>query len=122
MNEVDLEFRKKEFSGEISKKVHIYVLKLEKDKWWIGISKNVRSQVRKMKKGKGNKWIQENALISVEEILAEGNIADITLDYMKKYGWEKVRGTKYYDGIFEKYIPRKILDYIYEQKQEDGIK
>ncbi|MFX1366942.1 MAG: hypothetical protein ACFFCE_19860 [Promethearchaeota archaeon] len=94
----------------------IYVLKLENNKWWIGKSKYFLKQIESIKKGKTNKWIRENPVVSVKELIEDGDIVRITLDYMEEYGWENVQGSCWYDGQLDKYIPNKIKRYISEQK------
>ena len=94
-----------------------YVLKLENNKWWIGKSRVIFSKMEKLKRDKGNKWLTDNPIISIEKLLFGRNTALLTLEYMKKYGWENVRGSSYYDNQVEMYIPIKILNYVSEQKK-----
>ncbi|KKK88604.1 hypothetical protein LCGC14_2741480, partial [marine sediment metagenome] len=44
------------------------------------------------KKGIGPFWTKRNRIVSVEKLFDGGNLKSITLKYMKKYGWENVRG------------------------------
>ncbi len=71
----------------------IYILKLENNKWYIGKTRSLEYRLEKHKKGQASSWTQRNRVIAVEEIIENGNEKEITLDYMRKYGWENVRRT-----------------------------
>ncbi len=94
-----------------------YVLKLENNKWWIGKTKLILSKIEDCKRGKVNKWIKENPVISIKKIFNDNDTASITLEYMKKYGWENVQGVSWYENQLDKYIPVKIMNYVNEQKE-----
>jgi len=64
---------------------HIYVLKLNHNKWWVGKSKNPSTRILAHKDGMGSSWTRDNKVISAAEILEEGDLTEITLNYMKKY-------------------------------------
>jgi predicted GIY-YIG superfamily endonuclease len=76
----------------------IYILLLEKDKWYVGYTD--RQDGERFKEhfdGNGSKWTQLYKPIQVME-WREGTLADenkVTLEYMNKYGWWNVRGGKY---------------------------
>ena len=76
----------------------IYILLLEKDKWYIGYTD--RKDGERFKEhfaGQGSKWTQKYKPIEVIE-WREGSEEDeniITLEYMQMYGWWNVRGGKY---------------------------
>jgi len=103
---------------------YIYVLKLKNNKWWVGKSKNPSTRIAAHKDGMGSSWTRDNKVIATEEILEEGDLTEITLNYMKKYGWENVQGSSWYENQLDKYIPVKILNYVNVQKKlkpNDGI-
>jgi len=93
-----------------------YVLKLENNKWWIGKTKLILSKIEDCKRGKVNKWIKKNPILSIKELFNHNDTASITLEYMKKYGWENVQGSSWYENQPNKYIPVKIMNYVNEQK------
>ena len=102
-----------------------YVLKLENNKWWIGRTKLILKTIEDFKRGKGNKWIINNPIISIEKLVFHTDPASLTLEYMKKYGWENVQGSSWYENQLDKYIPVKIQNYVNEQKKlksQDGMK
>ena len=37
-------------------------------------------------------WVDIHKVIDVEETIEEGDLKEITLNYMRKNGWENVRG------------------------------
>ncbi len=81
----------------ISKKVKlksdsVIVFKLENNKWYVGKSENIQKFIRNIKTGNGPRWTQINKLNSVHKIIINGDLKEITLEYMKTYGWENVRG------------------------------
>ena len=57
----------------------------------VGKSSNVNIRVSNLKK-KGNYWIQMNKLIALEEVRENADLKEVTLEYMREYGWENVRG------------------------------
>ena len=95
----------------------VYVLKLKNNKWWVGKSKNPSTRIAAHKDGMGSSWTGDNKVIATEEILEEGDLTEITLSYMKKYGWENVQGSAWYENQLGKYIPSKILNYVDEQRK-----
>ena len=70
----------------------IFVLKLNNDKWYVGETSNLSQTLEKIQKGDGPFWTQRNRFVAVEKIYEIGDLKSITLDYMKKYGWQNVRG------------------------------
>ena len=57
---------------------------------------NIKRRLREHKNGLHTNsftpWTSINKVIALEEIIEDGDEKTITLDYMKKYGWENVRG------------------------------
>jgi len=76
----------------------IYVLLLEKDKWYIGYTdRKDGERFTEHFTGQGSKWTQLYKPVQVME-WREGTLADenkVTLEYMQKYGWWNVRGGSY---------------------------
>lgn len=75
---------------ENAKKI-VYVLKLEHGKWLIGNTKNLEWSLDLHKKG-SPPWLDLHKVVEVREVREEGDTKTITLDYMRRYGWENVRG------------------------------
>ena len=70
----------------------VYVLKLENNKWYVGKTSNLEKRLEEHEKGDRSPWTKLNKVINVEETIKHGDLKSITLDYMRKYGWENVRG------------------------------
>jgi len=85
------------------KEVWVYVLELTSQKYYVGFTSGKNSPDRRIEKhfsGKGSKWTKTNPPRIVKETLKanckeNGLILEMetTLKYMKKYGWENVRGS-----------------------------
>lgn len=113
-----LEFLNEEFLAKSFISKHLtYVLKLENDKWWIGKTNFILRTIEDFKRGKGSKWIIDNPLLSIEKLVFDIDPASLTLEYMKKYGWENVQGSSWYENQLNKYTPVKILNYVNEQRK-----
>ncbi|GAH86264.1 unnamed protein product, partial [marine sediment metagenome] len=95
----------------------IYVLRLGNNTWWVGKTKYFDKTIKRIRMGKGRRWIMTNGFKAVEETVENGDIIEKTLEYMKRYGWEKVRGTCWHDGL-QSYIPKKIKEYVSKQKHD----
>ncbi|NVM46426.1 MAG: topoisomerase DNA-binding C4 zinc finger domain-containing protein [Candidatus Lokiarchaeota archaeon] len=102
--------------GASRKRNPIFVLELENNKWWIGSSKNPSTTIATHREGKGNVWTRENKVIKVEEIIEDGDLTEVMIRYITKYGWKCVRGTNFNDS-YNTYIPKKIQMHI---KSQDG--
>ncbi|MFB3164705.1 GIY-YIG nuclease family protein [Neobacillus sp. 179-J 1A1 HS] len=79
----------------------LYILKLEYNKYYIGQSATPNERIEKQFKGKGSAWTKLHKPIEVISIKSIGimdykdaeNVEnEIVLQYMRKYGWENVRG------------------------------
>ena len=83
-------------------KIHIYVLKLENEKYYIGQTKNIDKRLKFHQKGKlGSDWTKlhspieiykakETPYTSVQDAIKLENRT--TIWCMKKFGWKNVRG------------------------------
>lgn len=74
----------------------VYILKLEDDCWYIGITHDLNKRLGQHWSGEGAKWTKLHKPISVERVIfpADGDTIenDTTKEYMEKYGKDKVRG------------------------------
>jgi len=71
-----------------------YVLSLQNGKYYIGITNDFTNRVNAHLNGNGSSWTKLHKPIEVIEQFVGGkdNEREKTLDYMRKYGWENVRG------------------------------
>jgi ssDNA-binding Zn-finger/Zn-ribbon topoisomerase 1/predicted GIY-YIG superfamily endonuclease len=99
-------------------KPYVYVLKLENNKWWVGRTSNLSKGIAIHEEGQGSSWTRENKVLSTEEVIEDGDLIKITLKYMKKYGWQNIRGTCFNDSYYV-YIPKELKLYI--KSQEGGL-
>lgn len=76
----------------------IYVLLLEKDKWYIGYTdRKDGERFTEHFTGLGSEWTKKYKPVQVME-WKKGDLKDedkVTLEYMQKYGWWNVRGGSY---------------------------
>lgn len=73
----------------------LYVLKLEDDCWYIGMSYCINVRFAQHWAEKGAKWTKLHKPMSVEQLIYPAKPEDeniVTKKYMEKYGFEKVRG------------------------------
>ena len=74
-----------------------YVLQLENEKWYCGISTNVHQRIGQHLVGLGSKWTQLHKPISVQHMEVVPNEfgsweKSTTLKLMREHGWANVRG------------------------------
>lgn len=91
-------------SSYFKKPFYVYVLRLENDCWYVGISRDVEKRYKKHKKGNGSKWTKKHKPIEIVEkrltealVESEASIVEdqVTIEYALKYCAEKVRGGGY---------------------------
>lgn len=91
-------------SEYFDKPIVIYVLELENQCWYIGCTRNIDKRMKAHHKGKGAIWTKANKPIRIHEIRESGTNSDseaghiedeVTLEYAKQYGIDKVRGGGY---------------------------
>jgi len=78
--------------------ITIYILKLEKNKYYVGRTKNFEKRFEEHIIGNGSMWTKKYKPIKVEQIIKNANIFDedrYVKEYMSKYGIENVRGGSY---------------------------
>lgn len=77
---------------------YLYVLKLDKGKWYVGKTTDVMKRYQQHVNGKGSAWTSKYPPVSLTEskpITSPHDENNSTKDYMKKYGVENVRGGSY---------------------------
>ena len=76
----------------------LYILQLEDDKWYVGKTDDIHKRFEQHKSGKGSQWTKMYKPIKIERTQPITSIHDettTTLDLIKKYGVENVRGGAY---------------------------
>ena len=74
---------------------YIYILELSNNKYYIGRSKNPKSRITKHYNREGSAWTKIHKPILTIDVFKEKSKFDedfVTLQYMEKYGIQKVRG------------------------------
>lgn len=75
--------------------MHIYILKLEKSKYYVGKTKNIKRRIKQHFEGNGSYWtkiFKPIELIDIYRNCDEFDEEKYTLQYMKTYGIDNVRG------------------------------
>jgi len=104
----------------------LYILQLEDDCFYIGITSRVNpyTRIREHQEGRGATWTKKHTpikTISLEklgylsEIAAKTIEQNVTKEYMKRYSYNKVRGGEYtYSGNYvkfhDKYFQTNVLN------------
>jgi len=73
---------------------HVYVLKCEHDKWWVGYTKCSKNRILKCMKNGVSQWTRTHKPIEMVRFIS-GNRQDqkkLTLELMLEHGWRNVRG------------------------------
>lgn len=82
----------------------LYVLKLENNCWYVGITRNVENRFKTHRKGVGAMWTKLHKPIKVHETRLIGNVTTsfaanyedtVTLEYALLHGYDYVRGGGY---------------------------
>ena len=90
-------------SDYFQRPILLYVLRLENNCWYIGMSRNVDKRYKAHQKGK-TIWTKEHAPIEIHEVRETGLNSDsevskledeLTLEYARQFGVDKVRGGGY---------------------------
>lgn len=77
---------------------YLYILELRNNKYYVGTTSNLRSAIANQINGFGAKWTRIHEPIKLIDVIYTTSITDkkdYTLFYMKKYGWENVRGSNW---------------------------
>ena len=75
--------------------IYIYVLKLQKNKWYIGRTENPQFRLENHFMGSGSSWTARYPPISVNELIPGCDVFDEdkqVIKYMSQYGIDNVRG------------------------------
>jgi len=67
-------------------------------------------RIDKQKNGLGNEWTKTYKVLEVHELIQNGDLKELTLNYMKRYGWKNVRGYSWIQKNM-KIPPRELRDY-----------
>lgn len=103
----------------------LYVLLLQNNNFYVGSSSEYEKRLENHFKGKGSAWTKAHAPIQVNEktILGECTYRDAeiaentkTIELMRKYGWQRVRG-----GFFSNVDERSLLENLTSHAQEYNI-
>jgi len=90
----------------------LYVLELEHKKYYVGITYNLNLRYAQHMTGNGSKWTKLHKPIRIKKVIAEANMdleRMVTIHYMKKFGYQNVRGSCYSKIIMNK-PPKELLD------------
>ncbi len=89
----------------------VYILKLEQNKWFLGkcLDEYLTKRIDKQKNGLGNQWTKTYRVIGIDRLVENGDLKELTLEYMKKYGWRSVRGYSWTQKKMKK-PPRELLN------------
>ena len=75
----------------------VYVLKLQHGKYYIGYTnaRDLRARMYRHNRGYGSSWTNKHKPLEIVQIIQNANMIkekEITIQYMKKYGYQNVRG------------------------------
>jgi predicted GIY-YIG superfamily endonuclease len=70
----------------------VYVLKLENDKYYIGITYNLNIRFAQHLAGEGSKWTKQHKPICIESVFYGGDEKEIAQEWIINKGLENVRG------------------------------
>lgn len=76
---------------------YTYILKLEDDCWYVGISKDVDKRFKQHCLMCGARWTMQHKPIAIHRVFEGNREQEITLRMMDKYGRDKVRGFVWVD-------------------------
>jgi predicted GIY-YIG superfamily endonuclease len=73
---------------------YIYVWELEEQKYYVGTSGNILQRLKQHSSNNGAKWTQKYKPVKIIEVCLGNKEVENkkTIEYMKLYGWENVRG------------------------------
>ena len=91
-------------SSYFAKPIKLYVLKLEDNCYYVGMSRNVEGRLKRHKKGKGAMWTTRHRPIEIFKLVDTGLTNDseaaqmeneLTIEMARLFGPDKVRGGGY---------------------------
>lgn len=104
--------------NNMSREKVVYVLLLEQNKYYIGITNNFCNRLQQHCDGKGATWTNKYKVVDVIKVNpeSEGNEDQIVIQSMIKYGTDNVRGGKYCQLVFDD-LTRSMIDRDIRQKE-----
>ncbi len=94
----------------------LYVLECEpiddKPTWYIGVSYALNNRIAQHTSGRGSAWVKLHPVVRIAEVRMNASLEmerQATLDYMRRYGWEHVRGGPY-SKPFMRRPPKELRD------------
>jgi predicted GIY-YIG superfamily endonuclease len=72
-----------------------YVLRLEEDRWYVGVTTQLKHRITQHFNGDGAKWTKQFSPIELYELYNGDQEELVTEKYMDKYGYGMVRGGSY---------------------------
>lgn len=104
---------------------YVYVLKLEDERYYVGRTSNFMQRMNEHFTLRGSEYTKKYKPIKVVEVIEEKDThdeRDKTLEYMKKYGYEKVRGYAWCKEVMLKFpkINNKKITKIEKYCYDDG--
>ena len=72
----------------------VYVLKLEDECYYVGVTSNLNVRLGQHLEGSGAIWTRMHRIVGIEEVRFGNRQTEdqITKEYIKKYGGDKVKG------------------------------
>ena len=70
--------------------------------WYIGVSYALNNRIAQHASGRGSAWTRIHPVVRIAEVRMNASLQlerDVTLQYMRRYGWEHVRGGPYSSPI-----------------------
>ncbi len=85
------------FSSVIMGEGAVYVLRLEKQKYYVGFSREVETRIASHFLGNGAMWTQKYKPLEVVSVRPGSEMLEnvMTIALMVTHGWENVRGGRY---------------------------
>ena len=84
--------------------IDIYILKLQKNKYYVVKTTNFTRRIKEHMSGNGSVWTKKYKPIKVEKIINNANTIDedrYVKEYMAKYGINNVRGGSYVNEVLD---------------------
>ena len=80
--------------------------------WYIGVSYALNNRIAQHCSGRGSAWVRLHPCVRIAEVRMNATLAmekEVTLDYMRRHGWEHVRGGPY-SKPFMRRPPKELRD------------
>jgi predicted GIY-YIG superfamily endonuclease len=82
--------------------MHIYILLLENDHYYIGESSNFIQSYQQHIDKRSCEWTKLHRTVTISKVIQQTNeytVNDCVIEYIKKYGIDKVRGGSFSDVV-----------------------